>query len=188
MEMIRRGILSTADINNIMIPAIRNVERCEVTAIGSRSSEGAKSFASKHNITKFYDSFESLLNDRKIDAVYICLPNGLHHEWCIKAARAGKHILCEKPLATTVENCNEIIDEANMNDVVLQEGLMYRFHPQTLKIKELIDNGLIGRIEYLYGGFSYNLNEAYGSQTNNYRLNAGLGGGCLWDIGYYAIN
>jgi D-xylose 1-dehydrogenase (NADP+, D-xylono-1,5-lactone-forming) len=188
-KKIRWGIISTADINNIMIPAIRKNDRCEVLAISSRNIENAKSYASNKSILKYYGSYESLLEDKEIDAVYVSLPNGMHHEWCVKAARAGKHILCEKPLAISVEDCHEMINEANKHDVFLQEGFMYRYHPQTMKLKKLIDQGSIGQLDYLYGVFSFPFKQAYGNQLSiNYRLNSDLGGGCLWDIGSYVIN
>lgn len=187
---LRWGIISTADINNIVIPAIRKNTRCEILAIGSRDLKKAEDYALKWNIPRFFGSYEEMLKDDDINAVYISLPNGLHHEWCIKSARAGKHILCEKPLATSLTDCEEIITEVQKNNVFLQEGFMYRYHPQTSKIHEIIQSNIIGDVKYLYGVFSFSLKDAYGDGTTkkNYRVDPKLGGGCLWDIGSYVVN
>ncbi len=188
-ERLRWGILSTADINNLMIPAIRKNPRCDLNAIASRDAGKAMKYASKHGISIAYGSYEQLLSDEEIDAVYISLPNSLHHEWCLKAARAGKHVLCEKPLAITVESCREIILEAEKNNIFLQEGFMYRYHPRTCKIKEVVDQNFDQNMNYLYGVFSYFYEDAYGKHPiTNYRMTPEMGGGCLWDIGTYVVN
>jgi len=186
---IRWGILSTADINSIMVPAIHKDERCEIVAIASRDLRKARECSEKLGIHQAYEGYDTLLADREIDAVYISLPNSMHHEWCIKAAKAGKHILCEKPLATSVDESQEMIYEAQKKSVFLQEGFMYRYHPQTLKMKELVQAKTVGKVNYLYGTFSYSYFQAYRENAmTNYRTKPEMGGGCLWDIGSYVIN
>lgn len=188
-KILKWGILSTADITNTMIPVIQKNERCEVRAVASRSLERATEHASKHNIPKSYGNYKGMLEDKEIDAVYISLPNSMHREWCIAAARAGKHILCEKPLATVTDEAKEIVDEASKNKVFLQEGFMYRYHPQTLKAKEIVESGVLGELKYLHGVFSFFFAEAYGEKgATNYRMNSAMGGGVLWDMGSYLIN
>lgn len=188
-DKLRWGILSTADINTLVIPAIRKNTRCEVHGIASRDLNRARDYAIGQGIPVFYGSYDQLLNDEEIDAIYISLPNALHHEWCIKAARAGKHVLCEKPLAMTVTDCVEMIDAAKENDIFLQEGFMYRYHPRTHKIKQVVDTVFDQNIKYIYGVFSYTYQEAYGKNPlTNYRMIPELGGGCLLDIGTYVVN
>lgn len=185
------GIISTADINTILIPAIRKDQRCNILAIASRDKDKAELYAKQWDIPNYYGSYHELLEDNSINAIYISLPNGLHHEWCIKSARAGKHILCEKPLATTVKDCKEIIEVAKESHIFLQEGFMYRYHPQTMEVPKILQSNILGDIKYIYLVFSFSLEQAYGDDVNNlknYRLNPNLGGGCLWDIGSYVVN
>ncbi len=188
-DRLRWGILSTADINNLVIPAIRKNPRCEVRAVASRDADKARKYASSNGIPISYGSYDQLLDDDQIDAIYISLPNTLHHDWCVKAAKAGKHILCEKPLAMTIKDCVEMIDTAKENNIFLQEGFMYRYHPRTQKIKQVVESIFDKNIKYINGAFSYSYQEAYGKNpVTNYRMSPEMGGGCLWDIGSYVVN
>ena len=182
---LRWGILSTAKIaREKVIPALQNGDYCEVTAICSRSIEQAEATAKALNITKAYGSYEELLKDQEIDAIYNPLPNNMHLEWSIKALKAGKHVLCEKPIGL---NANEAIE---LNSVAKQypslkisEAFMYRFHPQWIKVKSLIDEGSIGEVKAIQSFFSY-----YNVDPQNIRNRVEVGGGALMDIGCYCIS
>jgi xylose dehydrogenase (NAD/NADP) len=185
------GLMSTADINELMIPAIRAEPRCEVLAVASRDAARAKQYAAQWKIPRAYGSYEALLADPSIDVIYVSLPNSLHHVWTAAAARAGKHVLCEKPLALTVKQCDEIIEAARRWQVFVMEGFMYRYHPRTLKILDRIREGVLGQVQYVHCVFSFPLELAYrdsAAKGTNIRLNPSLGGGCLWDIGSYAVS
>jgi predicted dehydrogenase len=181
-DKIRWGLLSTAWINEVIIDAIRNSARSELVAVASRDPERAKSYASKCNIPRAFGSYEEMLNDPGIDAVYISVPNTLHHEWTVKAADAGKHILCEKPITTTVADFNRVEEAAKRNKIVLFEAFMFLHHPQTLKIRELISVGKLGNIQFIDSCFDYYLPP---EEKDNIRLNPNLHGGSLWDVGVY---
>lgn len=185
------GLISTAHINQVIIPAIRNEPRCELLGVASRDPKRAKAYAAQWAIPRAYGSYEALLADPEIDVVYISLPNSLHCAWSITAAQAGKHILCEKPLALSVEDCDRMISSAASNHVVLQEALMYRYHPQASRIQSILKERTLGSIQYVYAVLSFQLDAIYPetlADGSNVRLNPDLGGGCLWDIGYYTIN
>lgn len=165
------------------IPALHVTEDGELLAVASSSQQGqaqARQLGSK----RVYSSYEELLQDPEIDAVYIPLPNALHKEWVIRAAAAKKHILCEKPLALTAADAEEMVSVCKRNGVFLAEAFMYRYHPQHLRVRELLAQGAIGEIRYFRAGFSYLLN----GEQENIRLNARLGGGCLFDIGCYCLD
>ena len=150
MKKIRYGILSTANIaQKELIPAIERSENAEVTAIASLSGKAAE-VAKKFNIPKAYDSYEELLDDKDVDAVYIPLPNHLHKEWVIKAAEKGKHVLCEKPTALTVDETKELVKACQDNGVKYMEAFMYQFHTQHDRVKEIIASGEIQRPHYRY--------------------------------------
>jgi predicted dehydrogenase len=181
---VRWGLLSTARINERLIPAIRAVERCELLAVGSQGGlEKAECYASTWKIPRAYGSYEALLEDRDVDAIYLALPNGLHCRWSIAAARAGKHILCEKPIATTVAEVDEMADAAKRKGIVLQEALMMRYHPQTRQLQERLATGVIGDIRLIRGAFTFNL-----SRPGDIRLDPALGGGSIWDLGSYPVS
>ena len=156
---------------------------CEISAIASRNSEKAKQAADILNIPKFYDSYEELLEDSAIEAVYIPLPNHLHIEWAIKAAIAGKHILCEKPIGLNAEEVRRLIEVRDRTGVKIQEAFMVRTHPKWLAVRDLIRQGKIGKLEAITGFFSYFNNDA-----SNIRNKPEMGGGALMDIGCYCIN
>lgn len=181
---LRWGILSTANIGRAeVIPAIQSSKNGFVAAVASRDAQKGAEFASRLGIPKSYGSYEALLADPDIDAVYIPLPNSMHYEWTIKAAQAGKHILCEKPLALTAVQCLEMDAAAKECGVQLMEAFMYRFHPRTEKMIELVHAGDVGPLRMIQSSFTFKL-----TRPENIRLNSDLGGGSLMDVGCYSIN
>lgn len=180
---IRWGILSTASITDQFIPAIKGHKHSELAAIASRDVHKADEAARQWKITRTYGSYQSLLDDPNIDIVYIPLPNHLHLEWTLKAARAGKHVLVEKPIALTVEEVDQMAAAAKENNVIIQEGFMYRFNPQTAKINTLMKEGVLGELRFMRSGFQHIHNRA-----DDYRLTPEFGGGVLWDMGCYPIS
>src|SRR5262249_13466351 len=155
---VRWGLLSTARINERIIPAIRETPRCELLAVASQGGrEKAERYAATWSIPRAYGSYEALFADREVDAIYISLPNGLHRDWTVASARAGKHVLCEKPLATSVSEVDEMADAAHRHGIVLQEAVMMRYHPQTRHLQERLAGGVIGEVRLIRGVFSFNL-------------------------------
>src|SRR5262245_56656578 len=136
---VRWGLLGTARINERLIPALRESERSQLTAVASRSQSKADAYAKERGISPAFGSYAAMLADPGVAAVYISLPNGFHETWSVKAADAGKHVLCEKPLALTVAEVDCMAKAAERNHVVIQEAAMYRYHPQTRKVQELVD-------------------------------------------------
>lgn len=183
MNKLRWGFLSTARINRALIPPLLASGRNELTAVASRDLARAQAYAKEKNIPRAFGSYEELLADPDVDVIYNPLPNSLHAEWTIKTAQAGKHILCEKPLANTIEEVDAMTDAAQKAGVVLMEAFMYRHHPQTLKVKELVDSGAIGRLQKVRGAFTFSI-----ANEDDVRLNASLGGGSIWDVGCYPIS
>jgi predicted dehydrogenase len=177
------GILGTARINRMLIPPLRVSAGNRLVAVASRDRERAEAYAREWQIGRAHGSYEALLADPEIDAVYIPLPNHLHAEWTVKAARAGKHVLCEKPLALSVADVDAMAAACRESGVVLAEAFMYRHHPQTVKVKQLLDAGTIGALRYLRGSFTFPL-----TRPNDVRLRPEWGGGCLWDIGCYPLS
>jgi predicted dehydrogenase len=177
------GLLGTARINRALIKPLKNSRQNKLLGVASRTIQRAKEYASHWDIPCAYGSYEEMLADPKIDVVYISLPNGLHREWSIKCAQAGKHILCEKSIALSVTDVDEMANAADQAGVFIAEAFMYRHHPLTLKVKEMIDQGEIGDIRLIRGCFTFQIQ----SETD-IRLNPELGGGCLWDIGCYPIS
>jgi predicted dehydrogenase len=185
MKKLRWGLLSTARINRALLPPLRSSARNILTAVASRDLDRAKVYADERNIPRVFGSYEELLADPEVDVIYNPLPNSLHTEWTIKAAQAGKHVLCEKPLANTVEEVDAITAAAKKAGVVVMEAFMYRHHPQTLKVKELVDEGAIGKLQLIRGSFTFKMPDGH---ENDVRLNASLGGGSIWDVGCYPIS
>jgi len=184
MDVLRLGVLSTASIaTEKVIPGIKRATRCEVVAIGSRSVERARAVADRHGIPRVHGSYEALLADPDVDAVYIPLPNHLHAEWTIAAARAGKHVLCEKPLATTTADAERMIDACRDEGVALMEAFMYRLHPSWVAVRELVAAGRIGRLTAVSSWFSY-----FNDDPADIRNVLEYGGGALFDIGCYSVN
>lgn len=184
-KKVRWGILSTASIGKrSVIPGIQESKRNVVEAVASRSLENARAFADELGIPKAYGSYEELLNDPAIDAVYIPLPNHLHKEWTLKAAKAGKHILCEKPIALDETEAKEMIVACKNAGVILAEAYMYRHQKRYDDIKTLIHSGEIGDIRSIHGVFTFN-----GAQdTGNIRFTKEWGGGSIYDVGCYPIS
>jgi xylose dehydrogenase (NAD/NADP) len=177
------GLLSTAAINSAVIPPLRTSPRNRLAAVASRNQARADAYASERHIPRALGTYEALLTDPDIDIVYISLPNSLHAEWTIKAAQAGKHVLCEKPLAISVGEVDAIIDAATRYGVVVAEAFMYRHHPQTLRVQQMISAGEIGDLRVIRGGFTFNI-----AHPDDVRLNPTLGGGSIWDVGCYPIS
>jgi predicted dehydrogenase len=182
-RILRWGLISTARINHAVITPLRASPRNELVAVASRSREHAEVYATEWNIPRAFGSYEAMLADPEIDVVYNSLPNSLHAEWTIKAARAGKHVLCEKPLAVTLEEVDAISAAARQAGVVVAEAFMYRHHPQTIKVKELVESGAIGKLQLVRGSFTFNL-----TREGDVRLDPALGGGSIWDVGCYPIS
>jgi predicted dehydrogenase len=181
---LRIGILSTADIAvRKVVPGMRRATRVEVAAIASRDGALARSVADQLDIARAYDSYEALLEDPDLDAVYIPLPNHLHAEWTIAAVRAGKHVLCEKPLAMTAADAERMADAARDAGVLLMEAFMYRLHPSWRAVQDLVESGRIGRLMAVQSWFSY-----FNDDPANIRNMRAFGGGALYDIGCYNVN
>ena len=181
---VRWGILSTADIGvRKVIPGIRRAARCEVVAIASRDAEAARAAAARLGIPTAHGSYEALLADPDVDAIYIPLPNHLHAEWTIAALRAGKHVLCEKPLAMTADEAQGMVDVAHESGLHLMEAFMYRHHPTWVAAMDLVDSGRIGTLTAVQSWFSY-----FNDDPENIRNIRDYGGGALFDIGCYSVN
>lgn len=184
-QKLRWGILSTASIaKSAFIPGVQNSERGEIAAIASRQVDKAAETASEYHIPKYYGSYEQLLNDSELDAVYIPLPNHLHKEWTIAAARAGKHVLCEKPAALHAEDARTMMEECARSGVIFAEGFMYRHHPKHEAVRKIIASGEIGKIRAISGSFTFNRAE----DTEDVRYQQEMGGGSIYDVGCYPIS
>lgn len=181
-EQIRWGILSTAQINDALIGPIRQVERSELVAVASRSREKAEAYARERGIPKAYGSYETLLADPTVDVIYNSLPNTLHCEWTVRAAESGKHVLCEKPIVTTMAELDQIEAAARANQVTIFEAFMYLHHPQTHIVRELVQAGQLGQLQLISSWYAYYFPP---EDQANIRLNPKLAGGALWDVGVY---
>jgi predicted dehydrogenase len=183
VRKIRWGVLSTANIGiKKVIPAMQQGEFCEITAIASRDLERARSAASELGIPHAYGSYQELLDDPQIDAIYNPLPNHLHVPWSAKAAEAGKHVLCEKPIALSAAEAKLLIAVRDRTGVKIGEAFMVRTHPQWLRARELIRTGAIGELRSIVSVFSY-----FNDNPANIRNMADIGGGGLMDVGCYPI-
>jgi D-xylose 1-dehydrogenase (NADP+, D-xylono-1,5-lactone-forming) len=180
---LRIGILSTARIARSFVQAVRPSQQVSVSAIASRSASKAQSFANELNIPRPFGSYAELLADPEIDAIYNPLPNSLHAEWSIRALRAGKHVLCEKPLAVSGAEALAMFEAARSGGVHLAEGYPYLAQPQTLKLRELLAAGTIGELRLIQASFGFTL-----SNPEDIRLDASLGGGALMDLGTYCVS
>lgn len=184
MKTVRWGILSTARIGTgKVIPAIQRAANSEVVAIASRAQGRATAAASELGIPQAYGSYEELIGATDVDAVYIPLPNHLHLEWTIRAAGAGKHVLCEKPLALTAADARRMVDACAAADVKFMEAFMYRLHPSWVKVRDLVASGAIGDLRAIQTRFAY-----FNDDAANIRNRLETGGGALMDIGCYAVN
>lgn len=183
MKPVRWGILSTAKIGlQKVIPAMQRSETCEIRAIASRDLSAAQTAARALGIPVAYGSYDELLADSEIEAIYNPLPNHLHVPLSIRAAEAGKHVLCEKPIALDANEARTLVEARDRTGVLIQEAFMVRYHPQWLRVREIVRNGRIGTLRSVQGFFSYNNRD-----PNNIRNMADIGGGGLYDIGCYPI-
>ncbi|MBO69130.1 MAG: NAD-binding protein [Acidiferrobacteraceae bacterium] len=181
--IVRYGLISTAKIGlNAHLPASRTSKNSEIVSISSRTASKAEAAAKEHGLARWYGSYEEQLADSYIDAVINSLPNSMHCEWTIKAAEAGKHILCEKPLAVSIKECQRMIDAADSNNVLLVEAFTHRWNPHLRKARELIANGVLGNIATIDAALCFNA-----EPENNIRYSGELAGGALWDAGCYAV-
>jgi D-xylose 1-dehydrogenase (NADP+, D-xylono-1,5-lactone-forming) len=180
---VKWGIVSTADINRKVIPGAHASDKVELVGVASRDQDRADAYAREWDIPRAYGSYEALLADPDIEAVYISLPNTLHAEWSIKALDAGKHVLCEKPFTRHPEEVNAAFDAAERNGRLLSEAFMYRHNPQTAKLVDLVRDGVIGELRLIRSAFSYGLYD-----HENIRLRTDVEGGALMDVGCYNVS
>ena len=179
--MFRFGILSTAKIGrDQVVPAIQDAENCVVSAIASRDLAKARAMADRFSVPHAFGSYQEMLDSNVIDAVYIPLPTSQHVEWAVKAANAGKHVLCEKPIALKASEIDQMIAARDKNKVVVSEAFMVTYSPVWLKVRELLAQGAIGKLRQVQGAFTY-----FNRDPNNMRNIPALGGGGLPDIGVY---
>ena len=177
------GIISTAHINRLVLAGARESDRVEMVGVASRDQARAEAYAREHGIERAYGSYEALLEDPEIDAVYISLPNSLHVEWSVRSVEAGKHVLCEKPLDRRPEEVERAFDAAERSGRILMEAFMYRHNPQTARLTKLVAEGAIGTLRSIRAAFSFSLDE-----VENVRLAADLDGGALMDVGCYCVS
>jgi xylose dehydrogenase (NAD/NADP) len=183
---LRVGLLSTANINLKLLGGVRAAEGVEVVAVASRSAERAEAYAAEHGIGRAHGSYDALLGDPEVDAVYVPLPNSLHVEWSIRALEAGKHVLCEKPLTRRPEEAEAAFDAAERAGRVLAEGFMWRHHPQARRLRELVEQGAVGELRLVRAAFCF---DVFGmDRPEDVRLQASLDGGGLMDVGCYCVS
>jgi predicted dehydrogenase len=180
---LRLGLVSTARINDQILSAARGSDRVDVVAVASRDGARARAYAREHGIDAAYGSYEALLEDDGVDAVYVSLPNRLHHEWTLAALDGGKHVLCEKPYSRRPQEVEEAFDRADAAGLVLMEAFMYRHHPQTARIKALVEEGVVGRVRLVKSAFRFVL-----SDQGDVRADPALDGGALMDVGCYCVS
>ncbi len=178
------GILGTGRIATQFAAGLNAAERCRLAAVGSRRAETGREFAGRHNIPVVHDSYDALIADPAVEAVYVSLPNALHHEWTLKALRAGKHVLCEKPLASNLAQAQEMFDTARGAGRVLAEAFMYRSHPLTHAVQQAVAEGRIGTLKVIRTSFLFAAEKIEG----NVRFDAALAGGSLMDVGCYCLS
>ena len=181
---LRIGILGCANIARQFCAALKDCRMARVDAVGSRTSATASAFAADQGIGRFHASYEALLEDPLLDAIYLPLPNSMHMEWAIKAAQAGKHILCEKPMALNLTEASAMFDAASANGVMLLEAFPWYFQPQTRELVSLLQEGTIGQVRTVQASFGFTMPHPQG----NIRMNPELGGGALLDAGSYALS
>lgn len=177
------GILSTARINDRLLPGARESDEVDVVAVASRDRGRAEVYAREHGIERAYGSYDELLADPDIEAVYNPLPNSLHVPWSLRALEAGKHVLCEKPLTRRPHEADRVFDAAERAGRVVMEAFMYRHNPQTLRVQELVQGGAIGRVRLIRSHFSFTV-----THPNDARLEAEYDGGSLMDVGCYPVS
>jgi D-xylose 1-dehydrogenase (NADP+, D-xylono-1,5-lactone-forming) len=180
---VRWGFLSTANINRKVLAGARASETNDVVAVASRDQARAEAYARENGIERAHGSYEALLEDPEVDAVYISLPNSLHVEWSVRALEAGKHALCEKPLTPRAREAEAAFDAADRAGRILMEAFMYRHNPQTRRLTEFVAGGAVGRLQLVRAAFSFPV-----QGEGNVRLDAGLDGGALLDVGCYCVS
>jgi predicted dehydrogenase len=178
------GILGTGNIAAQFAEGLAGSERGQLLAVGSRQLETTRAFAGKYAAAHAYGTYDGLLSDPSVQAVYNSLPNSLHHEWTIKALRAGKHVLCEKPMGVNLREVEEMFAEAHRAGKVLIEAFMYRSHPLTLAVQRAVNEGVIGSVRVIRSSFIYSTRDI----ATNIRFDAALAGGSLMDIGCYCLS
>ena len=183
---LRLGLLSTAAINEWVLDAVRDSELVDVVAVGSRSEERAETYAREHGIPRAHGSYEALLSDPDVDAVYVSLPNSMHVDWSIAALEAGKHVLCEKAFAARAADVERAFDAAERNGRVLTEAFMYRHHPQCSVIRDLVAGGAIGRLRGVRVTLAVDMLTMRG--PGDVRFSRELDGGALLDVGTYCVS
>jgi len=183
-ERLRWGILGTGNIARQFCAGVAASTRSSLSAVGSRSNESAAAFARTHHVAAVHGSYESLLADPQVDAIYNSLPNSLHHRWTIAALEAGKHVLCEKPFAVHTGEAEEMFDVAGRQGRVVVEAFMYRCHPLILAVQKAVADGVIGQVTMIRSSFCYRTTKIAG----NVRFDAALAGGSLMDVGCYCVN
>jgi xylose dehydrogenase (NAD/NADP) len=182
-EPVRWGILSTALINAKVLRGAALSPAVSVVAVGSRDGDRSREFAQQWSIPRAYGSYDEVLADPDVEAVYIPLPNGMHHAWTMRSLEAGKHVLCEKPYTRRSAEVAEAFDEAQRRELILSEAFMFRYHPQTRALVELVRSGQLGRLRLISGAFS-----GPTDKPGDVRLDAQLDGGALMDVGVYPLS
>jgi D-xylose 1-dehydrogenase (NADP+, D-xylono-1,5-lactone-forming) len=182
-DAVKWGIISTADINRKVIPGAHASPKVDLVGVASRDQARANAYAKEWEIPRAYGSYEALLADEEIEAVYISLPNTMHCDWSINAIEAGKHVLCEKPMSRHTAEVEAAFDAAERSGRFLSEAFMYRHNPQTKRVKELVAGGAIGELRLIRSAFSYSLYD-----EDNIRLRTDVEGGALMDVGCYTVS
>lgn len=182
-DKIRWGILGAANIGRKVIPAIHQAKNSVVSAVASRDQAKAQAYADELNIPTAYGSYEALLNDPNIDAIYIPIPNGLHYEWSLKCAAAGKPTLCEKPLTANAAEARELVETFEQAGLTFAEAFMYRHHPMTRRVVQMVREGVIGKVSIIAASFTFPIR-----REDDVRLNNDLAGGALMDVGCYPVS
>jgi xylose dehydrogenase (NAD/NADP) len=185
-EPVQLGFLSTANINQLLLSGARASDRVRVLAVASRDNARARAYAREHDIERSYGSYEELLADPDVEAVYVPLPNSMHVEWSIRALEAGKHVLCEKPFSRRPDEVERAFDLAERTGLTLMEAFMYRHHPQTRRVKQLVDEGAIGQLRAAQAVHAFDLLARSGPE--DIRMRAELEGGALMDVGCYCVS
>jgi D-xylose 1-dehydrogenase (NADP+, D-xylono-1,5-lactone-forming) len=181
--MLRVGLLSTARINAEILAGAALSDRVEVVAVASRDPARAEAYAREHGLARAHGSYDALLEDDEVDAIYIPLPNGLHHEWTMRSLQAGKHVLCEKPYSRRPAEVEEAFDVADRAGLAVMEAFMYRHHPQTRVVANLVAGGAVGRVRMLKTAFTFAL-----GNLDDARAKPELDGGSLMDVGCYCVS
>jgi D-xylose 1-dehydrogenase (NADP+, D-xylono-1,5-lactone-forming) len=183
VKPVRFGILSTANINQAVLEGARESDRVDVVAVASRDQARAEVYARRHGIGRAYGTYEALLADDDVEAVYISLPNSLHVEWSVRAVEAGRHVLCEKPLGRLTTEVARAFDAADRAGRLLSEAFMWRHNPQTARLQDVVGSGTIGTLRQIRAAFSFTLHD-----EQNVRMRAEVDGGALMDVGCYCVS